>query len=46
MVSPGNGHVLICIGPDGYGDAPLPEIQEYEREIRPEVNSGSGPARR
>ena len=27
MVSPGNGHVLICIGPDGYGDAPMPAIQ-------------------
>jgi hypothetical protein len=43
MVSPGNGHVLICIGPDGYGDAPMPEIQAYEREIRPEVNQRLGP---
>ncbi|HVB17962.1 MAG TPA: aromatic ring-hydroxylating dioxygenase subunit alpha [Stellaceae bacterium] len=42
MVSPGNGHVLICIGPDSYGDAPMPEIQEYEREIRPEVNRRLG----
>ena len=42
MVSPGNGHVLICIGPDSYGDAPMPEIQEYEREIRPEVNQRLG----
>jgi phenylpropionate dioxygenase-like ring-hydroxylating dioxygenase large terminal subunit len=43
MVSPGNGHVLICIGAESYGDAPLPEIQAYEREIRPEVNTRLGP---
>ena len=43
MVSPGNGHVLICIGPDGFGDAPMPEIQAYERDIRPEVNRRLGP---
>jgi 3-phenylpropionate/trans-cinnamate dioxygenase subunit alpha len=43
MVSPGNGHVLICIGPDGFGDAPMPEIQAYEREIRPEVDRRLGP---
>jgi phenylpropionate dioxygenase-like ring-hydroxylating dioxygenase large terminal subunit len=42
MVSPGNGHVLICIGPDGFGDAPMPEIQAYEREIRAEVNRRLG----
>ncbi len=43
MVSPGNGHVLICIGPDSFGDAPLPEIQAYEREIRPAVQQRLGP---
>jgi phenylpropionate dioxygenase-like ring-hydroxylating dioxygenase large terminal subunit len=43
MIAPGNGHVLICIDPDGYGDAPLPAIQEYERAIRPEVNARLGP---
>ena len=43
MVSPGNGHVLICIGPDGFGDAPMPAIQAYERDIRPEVNRRLGP---
>jgi 3-phenylpropionate/trans-cinnamate dioxygenase subunit alpha len=42
MVSPGNGHVLICIGPDGFGDAPMPAIQAYERDIRPEVNRRLG----
>lgn len=43
MVSPGNGHGLICIGADAYGDAPLPEIQAYERQIRPEVERRLGP---
>jgi hypothetical protein len=43
MVSPGNGHVMICIGSDKYGDAPLPEIQAYEHEIRPEVEKRLGP---
>ena len=43
MVSPGNGHVLICISPDNFGDPPMPEIQAYEREIRPEVNQRLGP---
>ena len=43
MVSPGLGHGLICIGADRYGDAPLPEIQEYERAIRPEVEARLGP---
>ena len=35
--------MLICIGPDGYGDAPLPEIQAYEREIRPRSMPRLGP---
>ncbi len=43
MVSPGLGHGLICIGADRYGDAPLPEIQDYERQIRPEVEQRLGP---
>jgi 3-phenylpropionate/trans-cinnamate dioxygenase alpha subunit len=42
-VSPGQGHGLICIGAEAYGDAPLPEIQAYEREIRPEVEARLGP---
>ena len=24
MVSPGNGHMLICVGPDDVGDPPVP----------------------
>ena len=34
MVSPGHGHVLICVGPDDVGDPPVPEILAYEEEIR------------
>jgi phenylpropionate dioxygenase-like ring-hydroxylating dioxygenase large terminal subunit len=43
MVSPGNGHVLICVGPDDIGDPPMPVIQEYERQIKPEVDRRLGP---
>jgi phenylpropionate dioxygenase-like ring-hydroxylating dioxygenase large terminal subunit len=46
MVSPGGGHVLICIGPDSFGDAPLPAIQAYEQAIRPEVSQRLGPRAR
>jgi phenylpropionate dioxygenase-like ring-hydroxylating dioxygenase large terminal subunit len=42
LVSPGNGHVLICVGPERSGDAPIPEIQAYEREILPEVRARLG----
>ena len=43
MVSPGNGHMLICVGPTDVGDPPVPVIQEYERAIRPEVEKRLGP---
>jgi len=43
IVSPGNGHVLICFGPNDTGDPPMPEILEYERQIRPEVEKRLGP---
>jgi phenylpropionate dioxygenase-like ring-hydroxylating dioxygenase large terminal subunit len=42
MVSPGNGHILICVGPNDVGDPPMPEILEYEKEIRPEVEQRLG----
>jgi phenylpropionate dioxygenase-like ring-hydroxylating dioxygenase large terminal subunit len=42
LVSPGNGHVLICFGPDDVGDPPMPEILEYEKQIRPEVDRRLG----
>src|SRR3989442_6629412 len=42
MVSPGNGHVVICVGPNDVGDPPVPEILAYEEEIRPEVEKRLG----
>jgi phenylpropionate dioxygenase-like ring-hydroxylating dioxygenase large terminal subunit len=42
-VSPGNGHVLICLGPKDVGDPPVPEILAYEEAIRPEVEKRLGP---
>ncbi len=42
MVSPGNGHILICVGPNDVGDPPMPEILEYEKRIRPEVEARLG----
>src|SRR5438132_7652998 len=44
-VSPGNGHILICFGPNDVGDPPMPEILEYEQQIRPEVDKRLGPGR-
>ena len=43
MVSPGNGHVLICVGPHDVGDPPVPEILAYEKEIGEEVRRRLGP---
>jgi len=43
MVSPGNGHVMICVGPGDIGDPPVPELLDYERCIRPEVEKRLGP---
>jgi len=43
MVSPGNGHILICVGPKDVGDPPMPEILDYEQQIRPEVEKRLGP---
>jgi phenylpropionate dioxygenase-like ring-hydroxylating dioxygenase large terminal subunit len=43
MVSPGNGHVLICVGPDDIADPPVPEVLAYEEEIRPELEKRLGP---
>jgi 3-phenylpropionate/trans-cinnamate dioxygenase alpha subunit len=42
MVSPGNGHILICVGPNDVADTPMPEILAYERDIRPEVEKRLG----
>jgi 3-phenylpropionate/trans-cinnamate dioxygenase alpha subunit len=43
MVSPGNGHVVICFGPNDVTDPPVPEILDYEQQIRPEVARRLGP---
>ena len=43
MVSPGNGHVLICVGPNDSAAPPVPEILAYEASIRPEVDERLGP---
>ena len=42
IVSPGNGHILICVGPDDIADPPIPEVLEYERQIRPELEQRLG----
>jgi phenylpropionate dioxygenase-like ring-hydroxylating dioxygenase large terminal subunit len=43
MVAPGNGHVLICVGPNDSAEPPIPELLAYEEEIRPEVEKRLGP---
>jgi phenylpropionate dioxygenase-like ring-hydroxylating dioxygenase large terminal subunit len=46
MVSPGNGHILICVGPSDFGEPHMPELTAYERRIRPEVEKRLGPRAR
>ena len=46
VVSPGPGHILICVGPDDIGDPPVPEILAYEKAIKPEVEARLGPRSR
>ncbi len=43
MLSPGNGHCTIAIGPEDVPDPPVPEILAYEETIRPEVEKRLGP---
>jgi len=42
IVSPGNGHILICVGPEDIGDPPVPEVMDYERRIKPELEKRLG----
>jgi 3-phenylpropionate/trans-cinnamate dioxygenase alpha subunit len=42
IVSPGNGHILICVGPGDIGDPPVPEVLAYEQQIRPELEKRLG----
>jgi phenylpropionate dioxygenase-like ring-hydroxylating dioxygenase large terminal subunit len=46
IVSPGNGHLLICVGPNDVADPPVPAILDYEQRIRPEVERRLGPRAR
>jgi 3-phenylpropionate/trans-cinnamate dioxygenase subunit alpha len=43
MLSPGNGHCVITVGPEVVADLPAPEILAYEERIRPEVEQRLGP---
>jgi 3-phenylpropionate/trans-cinnamate dioxygenase alpha subunit len=43
LLSPGNGHCLICLGPQDVAEPPVPEILGYDEEIRPEVEKRLGP---
>jgi phenylpropionate dioxygenase-like ring-hydroxylating dioxygenase large terminal subunit len=43
MASPGEGHVLMLIGPDDPDGIVSPIVQEYERQILPEVVKRFGP---
>jgi len=43
MLSPGNGHCVIGVGPDTVADPPAPEILAYEAKIAPEMAKRLGP---
>src|SRR6516162_7311171 len=43
IVSPGNGHAIVCVGANDMTEPPMPEILAYEQEIRPEVEKRLGP---
>src|ERR1700739_798299 len=43
LVSPGNGHVVICVGPDDLDGAPTPTIIDYEKEISAAAAQRLGP---
>ena len=43
VVSPGNGHCMVAIGPDDAADPPVPEILAYEEGVRLEAQNRLGP---
>ena len=43
MLSPGNGHCVIGVGPDTVADPPAPAILAYEAAILPEMKKRLGP---
>ena len=42
----GNGHGMLVTHPDNMDDPPIPEIKEYEDQIRPEIEERLGPRRK
>jgi phenylpropionate dioxygenase-like ring-hydroxylating dioxygenase large terminal subunit len=46
IVSAGNGHGLICVGPNDASDPPVPEMLAYEESLRPEMFERLGPRAR
>ena len=45
IVSAGNGHSMICTGPDSDPSAPVPLVRQYEADIKQEVRERLGPRR-
>ncbi|HTD33535.1 MAG TPA: aromatic ring-hydroxylating dioxygenase subunit alpha [Candidatus Elarobacter sp.] len=43
LVSPGNGHVMICVGPDSLDGISAPEVIAYEAEIADQARERLGP---
>jgi phenylpropionate dioxygenase-like ring-hydroxylating dioxygenase large terminal subunit len=43
LISPGNGHCIIAIGPDDQTDPPVDAIAQYEVDIFPEARKRLGP---
>ena len=43
LISPGNGHCMIAIGPDDLTDPPVDAISQYERDVLPEARRRLGP---
>lgn len=42
LLSPGNGHCIIALGPNDVAEPPEPELLAYEAETRPEVEERLG----
>ena len=43
VLAPGNGHMIMTIGPDESADPPIAEVLEYKEEIKSEIRSRLGP---
>lgn len=42
VISPGNGHCIVALGPEDQTDPPVAEILAYEEAIKPEVEKRLG----